>query len=142
MTASTRGVLAFAVAASRRPIQDSLNAATYPARRFGLLRPDRLDGFHDKADIDYLDGEIAEMRVHICIECPRPLGPVLRVAPARLMRRHVGLSACLEGHCLARCQCCLIPTDATGQQWAVSIATKQPALPTGSLPRFGASAQM
>src|SRR6266513_603849 len=142
MTAPTRGVLTFAVAASPRPIQDSLNAATHPARRFGLLRPDRLDAFHDEADVDDLYREIAEMRVHICIECPRPLGPVLRVAPARLMRRHVGLSACLEGHCLGRCQCCLIPTDATGQQWVVSIETKQPPLLSGSLPCFGKRDQM
>src|SRR5436190_20226686 len=142
MTAPTRGVLAFAVAASRCPIQDSLNAATYPARRFGLLRPDRLDGLHDEADIDYLDGEIAEMRVHICIECRRPLAPVLRVAPARLMCRHVGGSACLERHGLGRCQFRLIATGTPGQQWVVTIKTKQPPLVSGSLPCFGERDQM
>src|SRR2546423_14728365 len=98
MTAPTRGVLAFAVAASRRPIQHSLNSATHPARRFGLLRPDRLDGFHDEADIDYLDGGIAEMRAHKCSECRRPLAPVLRVAPARLMGRHSDTTPALEDH--------------------------------------------
>ena len=54
MAAPPGGVLAFAIAARRRPIENGLNPAADPARRFGLFGPYRFDGLHDQPDIDGL----------------------------------------------------------------------------------------
>src|SRR5712672_4251852 len=96
MAAPARRILALAIAARGRPVEDAFYPAAHPARGFWLLRPYRLDRLQHEPDIDDLHGKIAEHRIDIAFEGRAPLRGVLGVAPARLMGADVSLGAVLE----------------------------------------------
>ena len=98
VAAPARRVLAGAVAARRRPIEDAFNSAAHPARRFRLHRPYRLDRAQHEPDIDRLHRQAAEHGIDVGIEGRRPLRGVLGVAPAGLVRIDVLLGASGEAH--------------------------------------------
>jgi hypothetical protein len=75
-------VLAPAVAAVGRPIQNGLHAAAEPAGGLRLRRPDRFDHLHHQRRVDRLHREVADDRIGVGLKRRRPLGRVLLVSPA------------------------------------------------------------
>src|SRR5438445_642931 len=91
MPAPTGRVLALPVATRSSPIQYRLDPSSHPVRGFRLCMPNRLQRLHDEADIDRLNRQVTEDRVHITAECGRPLGGVLFATPAGSVRLDVAL---------------------------------------------------
>ena len=81
MPAPPRRVLAFAITARCRPVNDRLNTTAHPARCFRLRVPDRLQRLHDEPDIDCLHGQVAEHGIDVGFQCRRPLRRMPRIAP-------------------------------------------------------------
>src|SRR5262249_25243033 len=65
---------------------------------FVLFAPHRLQNLHHEAGVDRVDGQIADYRIGVCRESIVPLLPMLGIAPAGFMRRHVARGAPFECH--------------------------------------------
>src|SRR6516165_6055946 len=91
MALPPRWVLAHAIAAGRRPIQDALDAAAQPARGFWLLGPDRLEYAHDQCEVGRRDRQLTDYRIGITRQRCRPLRGMSRVPPASSLGGDVGL---------------------------------------------------
>src|ERR1700730_4364545 len=102
MSAPSRRVLSLSVTSRRRPVQNALDPAAHPARRFRLLGPDRLHNPRDERRVDRLTRQLAERRIDVGGERRRPLRRVLRIAPPRLVRGDVGIRAFGKRHRLRR----------------------------------------
>src|ERR1700730_10758259 len=93
MAAPARRVLALAVAARRRPIENALDA---PADAGGGLRlggPDRLERPRHQRCVDRRDRKFANRWEYISLQGGGPLPGVLRILPALAVRHDVALSA-------------------------------------------------
>src|ERR1051326_4173078 len=77
-----RRVWALSKAAPRRGIKHRLDASAYPACRFRLLGPDRLEHLHDEPGVDRGNRPTPNDRIDVGCEVVLPLLPVLRIAPA------------------------------------------------------------
>src|SRR5271170_5553079 len=141
MTAPPRRVLALAIAACRRPIEDRFNPPTHPACRLRLLGPDRLKHFHDQPDIDRLYRQRSEGRMDIGDERRWPLRRMLIVLPRGLMRGDVALGAVPEGHRLGRVELrCHAPCFAC-LDWIAAVEPRLAAFERLQ-PRFGEADSM
>src|SRR5262249_4346009 len=98
VTAPSRWVLARAIAAHLRPIEDALDPAAYPGRRLNFALPQWLDHLHYQLRVDGVYWQITDHRIHMLGKAVFPLPPVHRAAPAGLMARDERISAFLERH--------------------------------------------
>src|SRR6185437_14143216 len=94
--APARRIFAIAKSLHFCPIQDDLDAAANAARCFVLPQPDRLQDAGDQSCVDTVYRKLSDDRMHISLECRRPLRGMLRVLPARTMRNNVFFGAMTE----------------------------------------------
>ena len=97
MAAPARRVLAGAPASGGCIVEDGLDAPAHPRCGLGPHAPDRLQDAHDLARSDRRNRHRPERYHHVCFERGPPLLPVLRIAPARLMRLEVVVGDPSEG---------------------------------------------
>src|SRR5262249_51594066 len=93
-------VLARAISAHLRPIQDGLDTPADAARSLGLRRPDRLQDPEHERSIDDLHRETANDGLGIGGERRLPLRRMLGVAPAGSMAGNVPCGAFFESYTL------------------------------------------
>jgi hypothetical protein len=102
MTPPPGWILARAMAAHLRPVQNRLDAAPHARRR---LRPSRPDGFENldyQSSIDRCDRQLANHRIHVGLQRRGPLSPMHGIAPAGLMGCDIALGAFPERHLPSR----------------------------------------
>jgi len=72
-------------AAHRCSVEYRFDATAHPARRLGLLRPDRIENLDDKPGVDRRYRQSPQNRVDVSSEGIPPLLAVLGVAPANFV---------------------------------------------------------
>src|SRR5262249_20454688 len=98
VTAPTRRVVAAAIAAHGRPIENVLNASAHAIRGFRLFVPNRLDHPEHERGVDRSYRQLAYDGIGAGLERRHPLGGVLGVLPAGAVTRDIELSTSLELH--------------------------------------------
>ena len=84
-------------ASHRSSVEYRFDATAHPARRLGLLRPDRVENLNDEPGVNRRDRQFPQNRVDISGEGIPPLLAVLGVAPANLVAADEFLGHFAEG---------------------------------------------
>src|SRR5262245_49183629 len=94
------GVVAIATAGRASEVEDGLDAPSHAARRYRLLRDQRLEGLEHQPAVDRRNGKIAKHWIGIAGKRRQPLLAVLGVAPFACVYGEVVLRALPERHLL------------------------------------------
>src|SRR5215208_5275045 len=100
MSAPSRRVLAFPVAAGLGPIEHRFDATADAPSRFRLSRPDRLEALEHEAGIHRSNRQLSHDRVDVGRKSVSPLLTVLRVFPGSFVRGDHPLGTGFERHSL------------------------------------------
>src|SRR5687768_16740758 len=85
MTAPACRIVAAAIAARGRPVEDTFDPAAHTRGGFRLCGPDRLKDLTDMAGFNRRHGQRADQWIDVGGECRRPLRAVLVVLPPGFM---------------------------------------------------------
>ena len=136
MAAPARGVLALAIAARGRPVENGFNATAYAAGCFRFLRPDRLKNLQHQSRVDCLDRKRSDNGIGIGRQRRAPLRGVLAIAPAGPVGGNLLFCAVAKRHRLSGVKRCLNALGPTGVD-RVNALMLEPALLGGPLARLG-----